>query len=541
MKQVYYNAKVYLERDRFARAVTVEDGVIAAVGTDGEMLALAGPGARRLDCRGCTLLPGFNDAHLHFMQLGEAMYQAPIDGAASIGELVDRCRSFIDRYPHRVQNGLHASGWNQDLFTDGGRMPDRHDLDRISTALPVVLERVCGHILSANTKTLELLGLTADSPKYPDGDFLLGDDGQPNGIFTENACNYVRRILPDFTMAQRREILLQSMDYAVSHGLTGVQSNDIGTSILDGPAAMALFRDVYGKGEGKLRYRHQICFNDLEAFRREVEHPSYAWGIENSGWLTVGPLKLFKDGSLGARTALLRRDYADDPGNRGLEWIKAGDMDAYCRLAREHGIQVVTHCIGDRAVEQTVEAYEKAFENGENRLRNALIHCQITDRALLERIARDGIPVVVQPIFLDYDMHIAQARCGETLAATSYAFGSLRRLGAHVAYSTDSPVESCDPFANLCMAVTRRDSRGQPAAGYYPDECVDVAAAVDAYTLESAYVEFAETRRGRLRAGFDADFILLDRDIFTVDPMEIKSIRPLLSVVGGRIVYRAGL
>lgn len=538
MRTIFYNAKVYVDRGHFEQAVLTEDGRIKKVGRDGDVLALADDHTEKIDCQGHTLLPGLNDSHLHFMQLGETMYQVPIDSVTSIDEMIGRCRKFMEEHPERVEKGMHATGWNQDLFTDSKRMPDRHDLDQISTEIPIVLERVCGHIVSTNTKVIEMLGLTGSSPQYPDGDFLLGEDGCPNGIFTENACNYAKDIIPDFTMEERRRILLECMDYAVSLGLTSVQSNDVGTSFMDGPAAFRMFHEVYAGGQGKLRYRHQVCFNDLKAFESCLSEGEFSKKQDPDSWLTVGPLKLFKDGSLGARTALMKNDYADDPGNRGLEWIKSSDMDEYCRLAKEHGVQVVTHCIGDAAVEETVKSYEKAFVDGKNQLRHALVHCQITDRELISRIIRDEIPVIAQPIFLDYDMHVVEDRCGKALASTSYAFGSLQRGGDHVSYSTDCPVESCNPFPNIYMAVTRKDKSGNPAGGFYPQECVDVYTAVDAYTKESAYVEFMENRKGRIYEDYYADLVLLDRDIFSIDPMEIQEIKPLMTVVGGKVMYR---
>ncbi len=537
MKTVYYNAKVYVDSGHFEQAVLVEDGLIKKVGGNKEVLDCCDSKTERVDCKGYTLIPGLNDAHLHFMQLGETMYQVPIEGVKSIDEMVLRCHRFIDEHPERVKNGMHATGWNQDLFTGSRRMPDRHDLDRISTRIPIVLERVCGHILSTNTKAIEMLGLTGSSPQYSGGEFLIGDDGYPSGIFKENACNYAKDIIPDFTIEERRRILIECMDYAVSMGLTSVQSNDVGTSFMDGPAAFRMFHDIYDNGQGKIRYQHQVCFNDLGAFEKYLTEGEFTRKSKPDSWLTIGPLKLFKDGSLGARTALMKNDYADDPGNHGLEWISADEMDEYCRLAKKYSVQIVTHCIGDKAVEETVKAYEKAFVNGKNSLRHALNHCQITDSKLIDRIVRDDILVIAQPIFLDYDMQIVEDRCGKGLAGTSYAFGSLHRKGVHVAYSTDCPVESLNPFENIYMAVTRKDKNGRPDGGFYSQECVDVETAVDAYTKESAYAQFMEDRKGRIYENYYADFVLLDRDIFSIDPMEIKETRPLMTVVGGKIMY----
>ena len=541
MKRILHHGKVYVEKDVFSEAVFIEDGIIKAVGSNDDILGMADGETELTDCGGKTLIPGLNDSHMHFMQLGETRNQADIDGVPSIDEMISRCKAFIEEHPEHVRNGLHAIGWNQDLFTDGQRMPDRHDLDKISTEFPVVLERVCGHIVSSNTKAIEMLGIDGDSPQFPDGDFLIGEDGYPNGIFTANACNYVKSLIPDFTMEERRKMLVETMEYAVSCGITSVQSNDVGTTFMDGPAAFAMFRDVYDSGEALLRYRHQVCFNDLQQFEQYLTEGEFAKGEYGAdSWLTLGPLKLFKDGSLGARTALMRQGYVNDPENHGLEWIKEADMEAYCQLAKKYGLQVVTHCIGDMAVEKTMDCYERAFVDGKNKLRHGLIHCQITDEGLVRRIAEKDILVFAQPIFLDYDMQIVEELCGKELASTSYAFGSLQRLGAHVSYGTDCPVEACNPFPNIYMAVTRKNREGQPERGFYPSECVSVSDAIDAYTIESAYAEFMEDRKGRIKAGYYADLVLLDRDIFTADPMEIKDIQPEMTMVGGKVVYCRG-
>lgn len=538
MKKVLHNAKVYVEKGVYAQAVLVEDGLIAKVGTDEEVLKAAGSDAEITDCGGKTLIPGLNDSHLHFMQTGEVMNQAQIDGVSSIDEMIEICKEFAEQHPEQVKTGLHAIGWNQDLFTDSDRLPDRHDLDKISTEFPIVLERVCGHIVSTNTKLIEMLGIDGNSPQFPDGDFLIGEDGYPNGIFTANACNIAKAIVPDFTMEERRKILIDTMKDAVAHGLTSVQSNDVGTTFMDGPAAFKMFHDVYDSGEALLRYRHQVCFNDFEEFKAYLTEGEFAKGsYSEDSWLTLGPLKLFKDGSLGARTALMKNGYEGDPDNHGLEWIKPEEMHKYCQLAKEYGMQVVTHCIGDAAVASTMDCYEAAFVDGENKLRHALVHCQITDEALLERIAEKDILVFAQPIFLDYDMNIVENLCGKELASTSYAFGTLMRKGAHVSYGTDCPVESYNPFENIYMAVTRKDRAGRPEGGFYPAECVDVESAVDAYTVESAYAEFMEDKKGRIKEGYYADMVLLDRDIFTVDPMEIKEIFPVMTMVGGKVVF----
>lgn len=544
-----YNAKIYVEKENFQEAVLVDDGIIKKVGkTDDlsdEFTVLSETlenekECKKIDCNGNVLIPGLNDSHLHFMQMGESMNQVNIDGVTSIDEIVQRCKNFMNQNPHRVRNGIHAIGWNQDLFTDDDRIPNRHDLDKISCDIPIVLERVCGHIVSTNTKTIEILNIDANSPQFPDGEFLLGDDGFPNGIFTANACNFAKAVIPDFTIDERRDMLVQSMKLAASYGLTSVQSNDIGTTFMDGPAAFKLLKDIFNTEDGIIRYRHQVCFNDIDIFKDYVNNGEFATGkYKKDDMLTLGPLKLFKDGSLGARTALMRENYKDDPENFGLQWIKDSEMREYCKIAKENKMQIITHAIGDRAIQDTIKCYEEAFIDGENKLRHAIVHCQITDEGIIDEISKKDICVMAQPIFLDYDMKVVESRCGKELSSTSYAFNTLKKRGVHVAYGTDCPVESCNPFPNIYMAVTRRDMSGNPREGFYSQECVSVSDAIDAYTFESAYLEFMEDKKGRIKKDFFADMVLLDRDIFEISHDEIKDTVPLFTMVNGKIVYKS--
>lgn len=538
-RTLLYNGKVYVSRGHFEEAVLVEDGVISAVGKSEDLLALAGPSAELRDCSGRTVIPGLNDTHMHLMQFAQARNQAHIMGSTSIDELIDICRRFAEEHPERVSGGLLAGGWNQDCFTDSSRLPDRHDLDQISTEYPVMLIRACYHISAVNTRLLDMLNVTED-PHFSESDYGVGPDGRPNGILYENGSNIAQSLMEDLTSGNMRQDVLDAMDYCVSRGVTSMHSNDAGSSVMDRQGVFDFFHEIYDSGEGKLRYRHQVCFDTPDEFRDSLENGEYAHWDElypAGSWLTLGPLKLFKDGSLGARTALMTGGYVGDPDNHGLEGVSDEDLDQFCRLARDHGVQIVTHAIGDEAIRRTVRSYRNGFEGGRNVLRFAVNHCQITDRAILDQIARDDILVLAQPIFLNYDMHIAEDLVGRELASTSYAWSTLQQSGVHVSYGTDCPVEDCDPFQNIYMAVTRKDLSGYPEGGYFPQECVDVETAVDAYTLESAYAEFMENVKGRIQPGFLADMVVLDRDIFTVDPDEIKDISPVMTMVGGKVVF----
>ena len=535
---ILINGKIYLERDRFASALLVENGRVAAVGDSAELLAKA-PDAVVYDCGGRTVIPGLNDSHLHLLHIADQLARVDICGCTSVEDLISRCKAFLAENPRARAQGLHSVGWNQDLF-DVPRIPTRHDLDQIATDIPIVLERVCGHILSTNTRAIEMLGLTAESPQYAGGTFEFGEDGQPNGIFTENACRYAIDLIPAPSIEEQEALLLRTMDYAAAHGLTSVQSNDAGTSrsAAMGPQFFAMVRQIYARGAAPLRYRHQVCFqhpDQFAAFLRsgEREHPAY----QGDSWLTMGPLKLFKDGSLGARTATMRQAYRDDPGNYGVECTDDALMLQFCRMAQDAGMQVVTHAIGDDAISRTLDAYESVNQPGENPLRHGVVHCQITDLPMLQRMVDSKIAAFFQPIFLDYDMKVLESRVGKELASTSYAFATFPKMGGKVGYGTDAPVENCNPFPNIYSAVTRMDLKGQPEGGFYPAEKVDIYDAIDAYTAGSAWCEFAEDEKGRLKPGYLADLVVLDIDIFTCPETQIKEILPVMTMVGGKIVY----
>lgn len=546
MKIVFYNGKIYVEKGVYAEAVLVEDDLIAAVGSNEEIEAACGADfeGKRIDCQGRTVIPGLNDSHLHLMQVGVQLQRAPIWKARSMDELVEICKTFMTQHPDRVTNGIHSMGWNQDLFTDEKRLPTRHDLDKISTEIPIILERVCGHVVSTNTKVIELLGLKPDSPEVEGGEIRREADGYPSGVFTENAGTMVKSVLKKPDMEQQRSYIVEGMKYAVAHGLTSVQSNDVGCSTHDVDGTFRMMREIYQSGEGVLRYRHQVCFGkpaDFEDYLTKGEFARCGGSYGEDSWLSLGPLKLFKDGSLGGRTALMTDGYVGMPDVHGVDCLEKDDMEQFCRLASKHGVQIVTHCIGDEAIRQVIAGYEKGFVDGENKLRHSLVHCQITDEEILDSIVEKGILVQAQPIFIDYDRKILEPLCGKALAETSYAFGTLLRRGVHLSYGTDSPVEDCNPFPNLYMAVTRKGMDGLPEGGFYPKECVDVETAVDAYTYGSAYNEFMEDKKGRIKAGYLADMIVLDKDIFTCNHMEIKDILPVLTMVGGQIMFEKNI
>ena len=273
METLFYNAKVYLEREKFAEAVLVRDGIIAKVGTSGELLKEAGKDCKKIDCQKKTIIPGLNDSHMHLLVLGESLQTVKLTNSKSIDEIIERCRKFIKENPELSKNGVFAIGWNQDLFEGDKRIPNRHDADKISTEIPIILRRVCGHQMVSNTKAIEMLGIDGSSEQYEGGTFEIGEDGYPNGIFTENACRHLRKVIPEFSLEDRERMAIEAMKHAVSFGVTSVQSNDLGAVVLgEKDKYFKMFCKIYEEGKGLLRYHHQITFQSPEELKEYAEN-----------------------------------------------------------------------------------------------------------------------------------------------------------------------------------------------------------------------------------------------------------------------------
>lgn len=533
MRTILRNGKIYVEKNNFKEAILIEDGIIKLVGSNEELAHYSAD--KIIDLEGKTVLPGFNDSHLHISGIGALMNTCNLTQAKSIDDIIQLGRNFLKNKPNL--KALHGRGWNQDYFTTGERrLITRFDLDKISTEIPIVFDRVCGHVSVGNTKALEILGID-ENTSVDGGTIELGEDGKPNGIFTENAVRLIQSVIPKKDDLQKEEEFLKACNYALSLGITSVQSCDIMDT--ESRCMYKIIHNIYDNKKTKLRYSHQFNYQDIADFRNYLE-TEHLEGKYDEKFLSKGALKLFKDGSLGARTALMLEDYKDAPGTKGVEALTDEQLQALVELATEHGIRVVTHAIGDGAVESVIRAYERTIKNGrnkDNRLRHGIVHCQISNRDQLNRIAKLNIPVMYQPIFLDYDIQIVEARVGKELASTSYAFNTLYKLGAPVSLGTDAPVEDCNPFPNIYCAITRQRLNGNPEGGFNPKEKMELEDAIDAYTIGSAYNEFKEDFKGRLKPGFVADLIVLDKDIFSVNENEIKNIKVEKTMIDGKFVY----
>ena len=532
--RLFYNGHFYTGPGYAASVLWAQGGRIRALGGP-ELLAAAPPELPRTDLGGGWALPGFNDSHLHLLDVGRGLASVDLFGASGPADIAARCAAFVRAHAVPPGQAVYGNGWNQDLFAGPHALPTRADLDAVVPDHPLLLDRVCGHIMLCNTAALRAAGITSQTPDPPGGGIDRGPGGEPNGLLRDNAVALVRPLLPAETPAACAGRWRAALAHAAAHGLTSVQTCDVRSR--DWPTVLAALEELDAQDALPLRLTLQ-CAMDTPADLQALWDAGYRPGAHGKRW-KIGPLKLFLDGSLGARTAWLRGGYADAPGTHGLCCLPMAEALALARKADAAGMQVVAHAIGDGAMEEMLDIIEtlNAPRGGANPLRHGVVHCQVTAPGQWDRLAALGAGALVQPIFLDYDHTIVTARCGAALAGTSYAFGDAVRRGLPVSYGTDAPVESLDPLRNLYAAVTRRPLSG--GAPWQPQQAVTRAQALFCYTQGSAWQEFAEAEKGRLAPGLLADFTVLDRDYFTVPEADIPRLRVQATVTGGQVVYRA--
>ena len=532
MQQILFNGHIYQQKDQFVSALLIEDGYILHCGSDSEILAFNNPDIKVIDLQGKTVVPGFNDSHLHFYMSAVAFQTVDLYGLTSIDLIVKRASDFLDRHPLATGITLFGRGWNQDYFSDEARLLTRFDLDRISVDFPIAFTRACGHVVTCNSKALEVLGIDASTPQIEGGQFDTDAQGYPLGIFRENAIGLLASLQAPLSLKERVNLLNQVAQIANQYGITSVQTNDLTFGSSEGAAIQEAY-EVYAHKNPTVRIYHQCSFSDLDALQQRINE---GYHQNENAFHRYGPLKLFVDGSLGARTALMRQTYHDDPTTKGISCMSQEQCDAFVSLADQHHIQIAIHAIGDGGIEQVLNAYQKVIHH-ENTHRHGIVHCQITDYPLLQRFRAMDIVAYVQPIFLHYDMHIVNDRVGQALASSSYAFKTMEDLGLHVAYGTDSPVEGLNVFHNIHCALNRQDLNGFPSQGFYPNEKVTLESAIDHLTIDGAYTSFEENQKGRLLSGYMADLVVLNQAIFSLDPSQIKMGLVDLTMVNGQIVY----
>ena len=501
------------------------------IGDDGRVVQLVEPGESaprtefRENMRGRTVIPGLIDAHMHVMALGLAQLVVDLSDTRSLAEAQAKIRAFTEANPERPW--IVGRGWNQELW-GLGRFPTATELDAAVSDRPVWLQRVDGHAGWANTRALQSAGVTASTADPAGGRIeRISGSRDPAGVLVDAAMALVDEKVPPPRASDRDLALHEAQELLVARGVTAAA--DMGTSLED----WMTFRRA--GDAGRLRIR-------IMAYASNVEAMSLIGGSGPTPWLyddrlRMGGIKLYLDGALGSRGALLKRPYADDPDNRGLALLNGTQLRNLMSRAAMEDYQVAIHAIGDAANAEALSAIEELSADFTGDRRWRIEHAQVIDPADIARFGRHGVIASMQPVHQTSDRLMAEARLGPGRLAGAYAWRSVRATGAPLVFGSDAPVEAPDPFAGLAAAISREDAERQPPGGWHPEETVSIEQALAAYTAGAAYAGFAEGQFGRLAVGEQADFVVLDADPLETDASELRGIRVLETWIGGRRVY----
>ena len=480
----------------------------------------------KLDGEGRIMIPGLIDSHLHVMGLGFGALTLDLSETRSIDEALAAIGAYSAANPER--RWIIGRGWNQEKW-NLGRFPTAAELDRVVGDRPVLLERVDGHASWANSAAMQLAGIDATT-KAPDGGRIeRGTDGRPNGIFVDNAAALVQDFVPAPSPADRDLALAKAQEILLRFGITAAA--DMGTTIEDWQA----FRRAGDAGRLNMR---------IMAYAAGTEAMELIGGPGPSPWLyddrlRLNGVKLYLDGALGSRGAWLKEPYADDPGNIGLPLKTGTQLRNLMSRAAFDRFQLAIHAIGDAANAEVLEAIQELSPTYEGDRRWRIEHAQIVDPADLAKFGRNGVIASMQPVHQTSDRLMAEARLDDARLEGAYAWATIMGAGAPLAFGSDAPVESPDPFAGLAAAIARTGPDGQPFGGWRPEERVSREQALAGFTSKGAFAGFAEGRFGRLVEGEYADFLFVDRDPILATPEDLRETRIMETWVAGMQMFDA--
>ena len=482
--------------------------------------------AFKLDAGGKTLIPGLIDAHGHVMGYGLSLITLDLSDTTSLAQAQDKIRAYVAANPGR--KWIIGTGWNQEQW-GLGRFPTAADLDAAVSDIPVWLERVDGHAGWANSAAIRAAGITG-ATKAPAGGRIEMAGGKPAGVFVDRAMDLMQKVVPPPAPKDRDLALEKAQRALLSMGITGIA--DMGTSIEDWQA----FRRSADRGALRVR---------IMSYAMGLDNMVLIAGPEPTPWLyddhlRMGGIKLLLDGALGSRGAWLKADYADAPGQRGLRMIPDTQLRNIMSSAAMDNFQVAMHAIGDAANGEALDAIQELAETYKGDRRWRIEHAQIIDPADLPRFGPLGVIASMQPVHEASDWRMATARLGEARLAGAYAWKTMLDNRVPLAFGSDVPVESPNPFPGIAVAMSREDAKGQPVGGWMPQQRVSFQAALDGFTRQAAYAGFAEKKFGSLVPGQRADFLLIDRDISTAQPADIRTTQVLETWIGGKRVYVKG-
>jgi predicted amidohydrolase YtcJ len=524
---IYRNGRIYTNdpASPWAAAMLVRGEEILAVGDDDEVSALAETGAKTVDLEKHFAMPGFNDAHVHIGSAGEDWIAVRLNGVKSVAELQRRLAESVAQ--HKEGEWITGSGWDHTFWPDK-KFPNRQQLDEVSPKNPVILTHISGHVSVANSLALQLAGITKSTPSPSGGEIEKDASGEPTGMLKEGAAmTLVYSKIPPPSIEQRRRGIELALADVAQHGVTSLQDNSAWEDFLT-------YRAIKNDGKLTVRITEWLPFPALLAKLEQMRRD----GGTTDPWLRTGALKMVTDGALGSRTAAMLAPYSDAPSTSGIMTMEPEKLRTLAIERDKAGFQLNFHAIGDRANRVALDVFEAVVKaNGPRDRRDRIEHAQVVAASDFPRFARLQVIASMQPSHQTSDMRWAEQRVGPDRVKGAYAWATMQKFGVRLAFGTDYDVEPITPFRGLYACVTRELPEGGPQGGWQPQEKISLDDCIRAYTSGSAYGEFMEGKKGELKAGEFADFIVLSKDLTKVDPSEYVRTKVLRTVVGGRTVY----
>jgi predicted amidohydrolase YtcJ len=525
----YIHGRIYTNDPKhpWAEGMAVRDEKVLCIGKISQiMLDCGGAGSNDVvQLHGSFVMPGFNDAHAHLGGAGRGKLSLELNGAASIAEIQKLVRAAANR--RKPGEWILGGGWDQTRWADP-KLPSRLDLDQAAPDNPVFLEHVSGHIAVANSPALKHAEITPDSPNPAGGEIDRFADGEATGVLKERAMDLVAQRIPDPSEADRRKGIQLVLVELAQNGVTSVQDFSAWEDF-------QVYADLKQNKKLSVRITEWLPFTDsLDELQNKR-----AEGGTTDPWLRTGPLKAFLDGALGTHTAALLAPYSDDPSTSGILRVDPEKLKAMAIERDRLGFQLAFHAIGDKANRVALNTFESLVRVNPLRDRRERIeHAQVVAPEDIERFGTLHIIASMQPVHETNDMRWAEQRLGPERSKGAYAWKSLQKAGAKLAFGTDYDVESVNPFRGLYACTTREATDSGPAGGWIPQEKLPLQECINAYTAGSAYAEFMEGKKGELKVGEFADFVILSQDISAVSPKDLLKTEVLRTVVGGKTVYQ---
>jgi len=471
-------------------------------------------------------MPGFNDAHVHLGSAGADAQAVELRGVSSVQEMQKRVAEAVAH--HKEGEWITGSGWDHTLWPDK-RFPNRQELDAVAPNNPVILTHISGHVAVANSLALKKAEIHKSTPNPPGGEIEHDGLGEPTGMLKESAAmNLVRVRIPDPSMEERQRGIEIVLANVARNGVTSMQDNSAWEDF-------QVYQQLKEEGKLTARITEWLPFN---ASLNELQDRR-AQGGTTDPWLKTGALKAVTDGALGSRTAAMLEPYSDDPSTKGISTYDPDKLRDMAIARDKAGFQLNFHAIGDRANRMALNVFDAVLKaNGPRDRRDRIEHAQVVAPMDFQRFKQLKVIASMQPSHQTTDMRWAEDRIGPERIKGAYAWNTMLRDGVRLAFGTDYPVEPVSPFRGLYACVTRERPEGGPRNGWEPQEKISLEDCIRAYTSGSAYAQFEEGKKGELKVGEFADFIVLSDDLTKVPPSQYTKVRVLRTVVGGRTVYQ---